>query len=164
MIFLKSIKQKVWFCAGVGILGFFVATISTYYSNNQLTNNLGNLRDVTFPLSMQGEEVRNLYAKQHSLYEDAFLLADEDSLDEGVALTEPINTLISDMLRVLEKSDGILLPVRKQLLTLQKSYSSYSTLASSNYALLVDGADIVEMQVEIRKVGMMQQEITSNLI
>ena len=48
MILLNSIKQKVWFCAGIGILGFLIATISTYYSNNQLTNNLGTLREVSF--------------------------------------------------------------------------------------------------------------------
>ena len=163
MIFLNSIKQKVWFCAGISILGFLVATVSTYYSNNRLTNNLGNLREVSFPLSMQGEEARNLFAQQTSLYEDAFLLADEDSLDEGNALAEPIQVLFSGMLRLLQRADGDLLPIRKQLTSLQKSYDRYTTLASANYALLVDGADIVAMQDDIRKIGKMQQEIATVL-
>lgn len=163
MILLNSIKQKVWFCAGIGILGFLVATISTYYSNNQLTNNLGTLREVSFPLSIRGEEARNLFAQQTSLYEDAFLLADEDSLDEGNALSEPIQVLFSGMLRLLQQADGDLLPIRKQLTSLQKSYDRYTTLASANYAQLVDGADIVKMQDDIRNIGKMQQEIATVL-
>ena len=158
MILLSSIKQKVWFCAGVGLLGFLVATVSTYYSNSQLTKNLGNLREVTFPLSMQGEEARNLFARQTALYEDAFLLADEDSLAEGNSLIEPIQVLFSDMLRALEGAEDGLLPISKQLTLLQKGYDKYASQASAKYALLVDGADIIDMQEDIRKIGTMQQE------
>lgn len=163
MVFLNSIRQKVLFCAGVGLLGFFVATVSTYYSNDRLTSNLGNLREVTFPLSMQGEEARNLFAQQTSLYEDAFLLADEDSLAEGDALSEPIQNLFAEMLQVMEGANESLMPIYQQLTKLQKSYSRYSILASSNYALLVDGADIVELQNEIRKIGKMQQDTATEL-
>ena len=163
MVFLNTIKRKVWFCASVGILGFFVATVSTYYSNNRLTSNLERLRDVSFPLSIQGEEARNLFALQTSYYEDAFLLADEDSLDEGNAQVEQIQLLFTDMLRLLDRADGDLLSIREQLKALQEAYENYATLASANYAKLVDGADLVEMQDKIRKIGKMQNEVATAL-
>ncbi len=69
MVFLNTIKRKVWFCASVGILGFLVTTVSTYYASNRLISNLERLRDVLFPLSILGEDARNLFALQTSYYE-----------------------------------------------------------------------------------------------
>jgi methyl-accepting chemotaxis protein len=158
MSFLKSIKSKVWFCVGVGLLGFLVATVSTYQSNTRLTHDLGNLRDVSFPLSMQGEEARNLFAQQTSLYEDAFLLADEDSLAEGDALAAPIASIFSEMLLKLKGANGSFVPIRKQLASLKKQYAEYASISSRNYALLVDGADITAMQDKIRAIGTLQKE------
>jgi methyl-accepting chemotaxis protein len=163
MKFLSSIKSKVWFCAGVGLLGFLIATVSTWQSNRLLTHDLSILRGVTFPLSMQSEEARGLFDRQTSRYEDAFLLADEDALAEGDALSKPIQELLAEMLRGMANVDGSLLPIRRQLTTLQQQYGKYSSLASHNYALLINGADIAELQDDIRTLGMMQQELRGAL-
>lgn len=158
MNFFHKIKLKVWFCAGVGLLGFLVATVSTYQSNRQLIGDLGHLRDVTYPLSMMGEEARNLFAKQTAHYEDAFLLADEDALAEGNDLAKPIQKLYADMLQLLDRDDSDLQAIRNRLSPMLKAYDGYASLARTNYTLLVDGADIAELQGEIRKIGKMQQE------
>ncbi len=163
MNLFNGIKSKVWFCAAIGLLGFLVATVSTYQSNSRLVDDLVTLRDVEFPLSLQGEEVRNLFVKQTSFYEDAFLLADEDSLAEGDALAEPIQSLFAVMMQKLAASDNRFLPIRKQITSLQKSYGEYASMSNRNYALLVNGADVAALQDKIRILGTMQQEIASNL-
>jgi hypothetical protein len=163
MNLFNGIKSKVWFCAGIGLLGFLVATVSTYQSNSRLVDDLVTLRDVEFPLSLQGEEVLNLFVKQTSFYEDAFLLADEDALAEGDALAEPIQSLFSVMLQKLAADESRFLPIRKQITSLQKSYGEYASMSSLNYALLVNGAEVAALQGKIRILGTMQQEIASNL-
>ncbi len=159
MSLFNSIKSKVWFCASIGLIGFLVATVSTYQSNSRLIDDLGHPRDVTFPLSMRGEEARNLFSRQTSLYEDAFLLADEESLLKGDALSKQIQSLFTDMLLVLKTVDEKLLSIHKQLTSLQTLYGEYAAMAGYNYALLIDGADMEQLQNEIARIGTTHQEI-----
>ena len=34
-----SIKFKIWLCVGVGFVGFFIATVSTFQSSARLSGN-----------------------------------------------------------------------------------------------------------------------------
>jgi len=154
-----SIKFKIWLCVGVGFVGFFIATVSTFQSSARLSGNLNDLRDVTFPLSLKGEALRNTFVQQTSLYEDAFLLADEDALDEGNAETAVIQQYLDEMLRLVDRGGSAARKTRDDLLQLQKSFTTYATLAKKNYARMVAGEDLALLQNEIRQIGQMQADL-----
>jgi len=154
-----SIKSKIWVCVGVGFFGFFIATVSTFQSSSRLSSNINDLRDVTWPLSLKGESVRNAFINQTSLYEDAFLLADEDALDEGNAEIPAIKKTLDEMQRLAALGDSAAKKTRADLLRLQEDYSRYAELAKKNYTRLVSGADVVALQTEIRQLGQMQADL-----
>jgi len=154
-----SIKFKIWLCVGVGFIGFFFATVSTFQSNARLFRNLSDLRDVTFPLSLKGEALSNTFIHQTSLYEDAFLLADEDALDEGNAETPVIQHALDEMVQLAQRGDGAVKKTHDDLLRLKKDYTTYALQAKNNYTRLVEGADITALQNEIRQLGQLQSNL-----
>ncbi len=154
-----SIKFKIWLCVGVGFVGFFIATVSTFQSSARLSGSLNALRDVTFPLSLKGEALRSAFVQQTALYEDAFLLADEDALDEGNTQTAVIQQYLDDMLALVDHGDSAARKIRDNLLQLKKSYTTYATLAKKNYARMVAGEDLALLQNEIRQLGQMQSDL-----
>ena len=78
MKFLTSIQGKIWLCVGVAFIGLAFATGSTYYANNKLSDNLAKLRGYDYPVALKGIEVVNSFKEQVKLYEDAFLLGEEE--------------------------------------------------------------------------------------
>ncbi len=163
MGFLKGIKAKILVCVGIVALGFLVATIVTFYANNRLDEDLSNLRDADFPLTLRGTEVQNIYAKQLSFYEDAFMLADEDALLKGNGLGETVSNLLDEMVAISIEGGKEGSPFHLALVDFRKSYNSYRQMAEKYYTMLAEGADISTIQDEIQKTGQMQQSLTAAL-
>jgi methyl-accepting chemotaxis protein len=163
MNIFQGIKFKIWICVGVVALGFLVATIVTFNANNQLDGDLSNLRDADFPLTLRGTEVQNIYSKQLNLYEDAFLLADEDALTTANILGGTISNLLDEMVKVSADGGKEGSKFHAELIDFRKSYNSYRTLAAKYYGMLTEGEDVTTIQDEVQMVGQMQQGLTASL-
>jgi len=163
MSFFRGIKFKIWICVGVVALGFLVATVVTFNANNQLVDDLSGLRDVDFPLSLRGGEVQNIFSKQISFYEDAFLLADEEALLKANILGETVVALLAEMVEISADGSNANAKLHEELVDFGKSYNSYRTMAKKYYTMLADGEDIANIQDEFLKVGQMQQGLIATI-
>ena len=160
MKFFRSVRFKVWLCAGVAFVGFVVATASTYVSNVELTDDLSLLRKNAIPLALTSNEVVNTFKKQTKFFEDAFLLGDMESIQSG----EDLAVEVSDLLQQIEPavvSVGAM--GADDFQRLQDSYQGYSQLASKYYGMLANGEDFVEIQAEVQAVGQQQGRLMEDL-
>ncbi len=153
MKFFRSVRFKVWLCAGVAFVGFVVATASTYLSNIELTDNLSLLRDNGIPLALTSQEVVNTLKKQTKYFEDAFLLGDMESIHSGEALAEEVSDLLAQIEPAVVRV-GVM--GEDDFLLLQNNYLNYSKAASKYYSMLANGTDFVEIQAEVQAVGQQQ--------
>jgi len=156
MKLFRSVNVKIWLCVGVAFAGFLIATIFTYQANSRFSENLTEIRNVDFPLSLKGAEAVSLFKKQSKFFEDAFLLADEDAVLSGKELTVSINSLLQKMIGLEASHD------RKsgaQLATLEKDYNVYASLAGETYERLALGEDFDVLQEQVQTVGRSYAEL-----
>jgi len=161
MILFSGIKFKIWICVGVVALGFLVATVVTFNANNQLVNDLSSLRDADFPLSLRGTEAQNVFLKQSSFYEDAFLLADEEALEKANILGNTVLSLLDEMVELSTEGGKVNTKFHQALIEFRENYAGYKAKASKYYTMLAEGEDVASLQDEIREVGQLQQSLTA---
>ncbi len=156
MNFLTSIQGKIWLCVGVAFLGLTFATGSTYYSNSRLSGNLVELRDHDYPMALKGVELVNSFKEQVKLYEDAFLLGEEESVEKGDRMTVQINALMEEMIAKARQYDS---PFAGRLKEAREQYRAYAALAADNYRAFLAGDDASGLPGKIQKAGQMRGEI-----
>lgn len=158
MWYLKGVRAKVWLFVSIALVGYIIATVSTVYSNTKLTENLVSLRNIDFPISMQGSEVLNIFREQLKNYEDAAMLGEEDAIitanEKGKEILA-IQSLMLDKVKSFEGSDY------ENIRLLNEKYLKFFDLASKNYLLLAQGEDIAWNKGVLPKITKLQSEIFS---
>jgi methyl-accepting chemotaxis protein len=160
---MGSIQAKIWVCVGVAFLGFFIAAASTLISGASLSNNLSELRDVEYPQALSGIEAVTLFNQQTKLFEDSFLLGEEDSVTEGAALSAAIQDLLGGMIDRAGEHDHNNAAEVKLLEELRDDYTSYASQAVKTYGELVMGVDLEMIQGDVASVGQAQARLLESL-
>jgi methyl-accepting chemotaxis protein len=160
MKFLTSIQGKIWLCVGVAFIGLAFATGSTYYANNKLSGNLAKLRGYDYPVALKGIDLVNSFQEQVKLYEDAFLLGEEESVEQGDRMTGEITAMLDEMV-TLSRQYGV--SGAGELQDIKKDYQVYAALASNNYQAFVSETGFGTIQESIQKAGQMRGNLSDRL-
>ncbi len=158
MNFLHTIKAKIWLCVGIVLVGMIVSTLYTVHFNSTLSRELTTLQKGLFPLSMQGNELLNLFMQQAMLYEDGVMLGEADAVAEAGDLTVEIQARFAQISKLSTMIGG-----SAQISGLEKTYQSYAALAATNYHKLVNGEDFSALKEELKLIDDSREQLRNDL-
>lgn len=150
-----SIRTKVWVCVLIALAGYFIATISSIYSNSQQANRLTHLQTVHFPLALLSDETVNTFKTQIEKYEDAFLTGEAEQAVQGNRLSTTILQLLDQMKGVADL-DASFSFENGLIKILRDHYSEFYQLASEVYLRTQAIETSLELQKKVQKLGSMQ--------
>lgn len=160
--FFGSIRAKIWLCVLVALAGYFVATLSGFYSNYRQTGRLSHLQNVRFPLALLADEALNTFKSQTAKYEDAFLTGEPEQAVQGNRLSANVLHLLDQMEEVRARQEDF--DYEKEMLTkLRIQYLEFSQLAAEVYLRTQGIETSVELQKKVQKLGGMQTRLLNDL-
>ncbi len=157
-----SIRSKVWTCVLIALVGYFIATLSSFYSNSRQAARLTHLQKLEMPLAMLSDQTLQAYKDQIEKYENAFLTGEVEQAVQGNRLSSHITELFEDMKEMVE-SDPIFKDDQITLEELFNSYNEFSSLASEVYLSTSAIETSIELQKKIQQLGSMQTRILTDL-
>jgi len=152
----SSIRSKIWICVLVAVAGYFVATLSSFYSNLRQHERLSLLKELHFPLATAGNDLLHTFKKQTERYEDAFLTGENELAAQGSSLIPQVVELltrIGEMAARHERPPLTPAHIRK----LEQSYLEYSRIASDIYPQVAEVEFSLDLQKNIQNLGRMQR-------
>jgi methyl-accepting chemotaxis protein len=156
MTFTGSIRNKIWLCVLVTLCGYLVATLSSYLYNSNLAKELTHIREVPFPLSMKGQSLLTTFKHQNGLYENSFLMAEEEPTLKANSLNKEILSLFNQIDELAYRNHEDYSPF---LAKLRAEYIRYYNLASITYVAAAKSSDINPLQKNIQSLGIMQSQL-----
>ncbi|MGV1100021.1 diguanylate cyclase domain-containing protein [Thiovibrio sp. JS02] len=155
---LSSIRSKIWLCVAVALAGYFVATLSGFYSNLTQYNRLSHLKELHFPLVSVANNLLNTFKKQTERYEDAFLTGENDLAFQGNALSSQVLALLEQLNDMAGKYPHP--PVSTEHLDrLKEEYLAYSQVARAVYTQVAEVEFSLELQKNIQHLGRTQRTL-----
>lgn len=154
-----SIRTKVWICVLIALAGYFIATISSLYANQEQAARLANLQNIHFPLARLSDETDNAFKAQTAQYETALLSGEADQANQ-------LSSRILDLLQLMAKvaSQNPALKVESsRIKTLADQYKEFSRLAAKIYPRKQASETDLEMQKNIQMLAAMQHKILEEL-
>ncbi|MBU3937436.1 MAG: hypothetical protein KKD53_07870, partial [Proteobacteria bacterium] len=127
-----SVRTKVWICVLIALAGYFVATLSSFYSNSRQADRLAALQTIHFPLARLSDETVNTFKNQISKYENAFLTGETEQAIEGNHLSTTILQLLEQMKKVAAQNTYFS-PEASLIEELQSQYNEFYRLAPEVY-------------------------------
>ncbi|MHB1013939.1 MAG: sensor histidine kinase [Desulfurivibrionaceae bacterium] len=158
-----SIRTKVWVCVLIALAGYFIATLSSFYSNSQQAIRLASLQTIHFPLARLSDETLNTFKTQITKYEDAFLTGEIDQAIEGNQLSTPILQLLEQM-RNVSAQNPALAPETALIEDLQHQYREFYLLAPEVYLRTQSVETSLELQRKVQQLGSMQTRLLNGLL
>lgn len=117
------------------------------------------LRNIDFPVSMQGSKVLNIFREQLKNYEDAAMLGEEDEIITAKQKGEEILAIQSQMLDKVKSIEG---SDYENIRLLNEKYLKFFDLASKNYLLLAQGEDLAWNKGVLPKITKLQTEVLAD--
>ncbi|MCF8055511.1 MAG: diguanylate cyclase [Desulfocapsa sp.] len=151
----SSIRSKIWLCVLIALIGFLVATMSSFYANIKQYQNLSQLQKEYYPLASLGLQLMNTLELQTEGYEDAFMIGEQSLAVEANEIKGKILALIDNILNFVRNSSSC--PLReKDIMAIRQEYLTFATLAEKIYSH--PGIENLsrDKQKEIRELGLMQ--------
>ncbi len=158
-----SIRTKVWVCVLIALAGYFIATLSSFYSNSRQAIRLASLQTIHFPLARLSDETLNTFKTQITKYEDAFLTGEIDQAIEGNQLSTPIFQLLEQM-RNVSAQNPALAPETALIEDLQHQYKEFYQLAPEVYLRTQSVETSLELQRKVQQLGSMQTRLLNGLL
>ena len=158
-----SVKTKVWVCVLIALAGYFIATLSSFYSNSRQADRLAALQTIHFPLARLSDETVNTFKTQIAKYEDAFLTGETEQAIEASHLSTTILQLLEQMKNVAAQNT-IFSPEADHLDTIQRQYNEFYQLAPEVYLGTQSIETSLELQKKVRQLGNMQTRLLNDLL
>jgi len=155
-----SIRTKVWICVLIALSGYFIATLSSFYSNSRQAVRLAQLQEVGFPLALLSDEVHRTFKSQTEKYENAFLTGEA----EQAILANRLSSHIIEILEEMEKltdPDSFYREERQLISALKKDYNEFYAMASEAYMRTQTLETSIELQKKVQKLGSGQIRLLS---
>lgn len=157
-----SVRTKVWACVIIALAGYFVATLSGFYSNYRQAKRLSHLQNIHFPLARLADEALNTYKSQISKYEDAFLAGEPEQAVLGNRLSADVLHLLDQMEEVRSRAEDF--DNEKEMLSnLRRQYLEFSQLAAEAYLRTQSIEISVELQKKVQQLGSMQTRLLNDM-
>ncbi len=157
-----SIRSKVWTCVLIALVGYFIATLSSFYSNSRQAVRLTHLQKVEMPLALISDQTLQAYKDQIEKYENAFLTGEAEQAIQGNRLSERIIEHFEAM-EELAASDLIFDREKLNIRNLLDNYNEFFSLASEVYLSTQAIETSIELQKKVQKLGSMQTNILNDL-
>ena len=153
-----SIRSKIWRCVLVALIGYFVATLSSFYSNMSQYDRLSLLLQVHFPQATLGNDILYAFKRQTERYEEAFLTGESELAGQGNDLSASLSTMLDQLLEAVERyPHPQVTPAHIQ--GLRDDYRSYAHLAGKVYAQVADVESSLALQKEVGQLGRAQRHL-----
>src|SRR6266540_586839 len=156
---LGSIRTKVWICVIVAFIGYLVATLSSFYSNQQLSSNLNQLRDIHLPLLLESIEAMSLFKKQSKLYEYGFTAGEEDYARQAGAITADITADLNMIISIMDHQEAHLDSGDIDLRRVRKVFTNYAASAREIYPRLSKGENFAPFKEKIQQLAKDRTEL-----
>ena len=153
-----SIRSKIWRCVLVALIGYFVATLSSFYSNMSQYDRLSLLMQGHFPQATLGNDILYTFRKQTERYEGAFLTGESELATQANDLTVSLSTMLEQLLEAVKRyphPQASAAHVEK----LRDDYLAYAQLARKIY---IQGSDVessINLQREVAQLGRSQHRL-----
>jgi len=158
-----SVRTKVWICVLIALAGYFVATLSSFYSNSRQADRLAALQTIHFPLARLSDETVNTFKNQISKYENAFLTGETEQAIEGNHLSTTILQLLEQMKKVAAQNTYFS-PEAALIEELQSQYNEFYRLAPEVYLRTQSIETSLELQKKVQQLGNMQTRLLDDLL
>jgi diguanylate cyclase (GGDEF)-like protein/PAS domain S-box-containing protein len=150
-----SIRSKIWLCVLIGLVGYLVATMASFYTNIKQSQNLSHLQEEHYPLAVLGSRLINTFELQTEEYEDAFMTGEQSLAEEANAFKGEMLQVVDDILDIIKTSSNP--PVsKKRIATIREEYLAFAVLAENIYANPITEELSRDDQKKIRELGLMQ--------
>lgn len=157
-----SIRNKVWICVLIALVGYFIATLSSFYTNSRQASRLTHLQKIEMPLALLSDQGLQAYKDQIEKYENAFLTGEAEQAVQGNRLTSHVVELFEAMAE-LSVDDISIDGKRFTIHDLLERYDEFATLASEVYLSTQAIETSIGLQKKVQKLGRMQTGILSDL-
>lgn len=157
-----SIRTKVWTCVLIALVGYFIATLSSFYSNSRQAVRLTHLQKVEMPLALLSDQCLQGYKDQTEKYENAFLTGEAEQAVLGNRLSGHIVELFEEM-EEMTAGDPVFDHDKYNIRKLLDGYNEFSSLAAEVYLSTQAIETSIELQKKIQKLGSMQAIILNDL-
>ena len=153
-----SIRSKIWRCVLVALIGYFVATLSSFYSNMSQYDRLSLLMQGHFPQATLGNDILYTFRKQTERYEGAFLTGESELATQANDLTVSLSTMLEQLLEAVKRyphPQASAAHVKK----LRDDYLAYAQLARKIY---IQGSEVessINLQREVAQLGRSQHRL-----
>ncbi|MDH4332509.1 MAG: diguanylate cyclase [Desulfobulbaceae bacterium] len=153
-----SIRSKIWRCVLVSLIGYFVATLSSFYSNMSQYDRLSLLVQGHFPQATLGNDILYTFRKQTERYEEAFLTGESEQAVQANDLSAGIATMLDQLLEAVRHyPHPQISPAEIQ--KIQDDYRTYSQLARNVYVRASDVESSVNLQKKVGRLGRTQRRL-----
>lgn len=157
-----SVRSKVWLCVSIALLGYFVATLLSFYTNVSQYQRLSHFQKDHLELVMLGHDLQTHLELQAEEFEDAFLIGEQELFVQANAETpkvvESINLLIQAVGAVRHV---IAIP---ELGKFKARYVEFSTVAQTLNVDRVNSDFSIEGQKKIQQFGQEQQALLAEVV
>ncbi|MDA3972289.1 MAG: ATP-binding protein [Desulfobulbaceae bacterium] len=157
-----SIRTKVWMCVFIALVGYFIATLSSFYSNSRQAARLTHLQKVEMPLALLSDQGLQAYKEQIEKYENAFLTGEAEQAVQGNRLSSHVVELFESM-AAIAVDDIIIDHKTLNLEELLGRYNEFASLASEVYLSTQAIETSIGLQKKVQKLGSMQTSILNDL-
>ncbi|MFH7319797.1 sensor histidine kinase [Desulfurivibrio sp. D14AmB] len=158
-----SIRTKVRACMLIALAGYFIATVSSFYSNSQQAARLASLQTIHFPLARLSEETLSIFRTQLAKYEDAFLTGEAEQVIQANKLSSKIMLLLMEMEEVAAGDPSFFFE-NALIDDLGERYQRFHRLAAEVYLDTQSIEASLEMQKTIQFLGNLQTGLLQDLI
>ena len=153
-----SIRSRIWRCVLVALIGYFVATMASFYLNMSQYDRLSKLVQVHFPQATLGNDILYTFKKQTERYEEAFLTGESELAAQTDGLSADLSTMLDTLLVAIKNSPHPQVsPAYVQ--KLRDDYRDYAHIASNVYAHVSEVESSLDLQKEVAQLGRSQRHL-----
>ena len=153
-----SIRSRIWRCVLVALIGYFVATMASFYLNMSQYDRLSKLVQVHFPQATLGNDILYTFKKQTERYEEAFLTGESELAAQTAGLSADLSTMLDTLLVAIKNSPHPQVsPAYVQ--KLRDDYRDYAHIASNVYAHVSEVESSLDLQKEVAQLGRSQRHL-----
>ncbi len=158
MIKNLPIRLKILMLISITIIGYLISTLISYHSNNNLSENLSLLREVSFPLSLKASTLQSEFDKQKKLFEDAIFMGDDESVDKAIKIGNNIKENLDEMLQLNKNQELATL-----LNNINSQFRSYDKNAENVFRKIASGDESQETMTESRNIFQTQKKLETQI-
>jgi diguanylate cyclase (GGDEF)-like protein/PAS domain S-box-containing protein len=142
----------------VALIGYFVATMASFYLNMSQYDRLSKLVQVHFPQATLGNDILYTFKKQTERYEEAFLTGESELASQTDGLSADLSSMLDALLGAIKNSPHPQVsPAYVQ--KLRDEYRDYAHIASNVYAHVSEVESSLDLQKEIAQLGRSQRHL-----